>query len=569
MAGITVESRYLSEISVGDLNVKWSARGDRILRYYIDFRHRTLNLHRELGAPDLSILQEKANALLASWDEKTDKHNVKTMFADGKAEAERLTVQAEIEREQLSNILSHTLGIDDTVDWEELRRKDSFARSNTFDRPRPQLEREDAPAFEDAKITFWDALFGKKASLIQQAEENHAVRMEGWQQREAARKDAHDKSVVAYEMEKSAFLAKHAEDQAAHEKEVAEHNRAIEDLIGSLREGNEEAVMEHASLVLEASDYHGLIEKEFVLDYRSPDKTLLVEYELPNPDDLPTVKTVRFVRATGEFKETPLAAKAKKDLFEDTIYQIALRTIHEVLEADEFQNIENVAFNGFVTAINPANGLSNRNCILSVLCSRAEFEKIDLARVEPKACFKALSGVSAASLAALAPIPPIITIDKSDRRFVDGREIANTLDASVNLAAMDWEDFEHLIRELFEKEFNSRGGEVKVTQSSRDEGVDAIAFDPDPISGGKIVIQAKRYTRTVGVAAVRDLYGTVMNEGATKGILVTTSDFGPDAHKFATSKPLTLLNGANLLHLLSKHSYDARIDLAEAREALS
>ena len=376
--------------------------------------------------------------------------------------------------------------------------------------------------------------------------------------------EGYDKSIVAYEMERSAFLAKHAEDKAAHDKEVAEHNRAIEELIGSLREGHEEAVMEHASLVLEASNYHGLIEKEFVLDYRSQDKTLLVEYEMPNPDDLPTVKSVRFVRATGELKETPLAARAKKDLFEDTIYQIALRSIHEVLEADDFQNIENVAVNGFVTAINPANGLSNRNCILSVLCSRAEFEKIDLARVEPKACFKALSGVSAASLAALAPIPPIITIDKSDRRFVDGREIADTLDASVNLAAMDWEDFEHLIRELFEKEFTR---EVKVTQSSGMR-VSCDRIRPRPNQWRQIVIQAKRYTRTVGVAAVRDLYGTVMNEGATKGILVTTSDFGPDAHKFATAKPLSLLNGANLLHLLRKHSYDARIDLAEAREAL-
>ena len=70
MAGITVESRYLSDISVGDLNVKWSARGDRILRYYIDFRHRTLNLHRELGAPDLSILQEKANALAQALEQR-------------------------------------------------------------------------------------------------------------------------------------------------------------------------------------------------------------------------------------------------------------------------------------------------------------------------------------------------------------------------------------------------------------------------------------------------------------------------------------------------------------------
>ena len=130
---------------------------------------------------------------------------------------------------------------------------------------------------------------------------------------------------------------------------------------------------------------------------------------------------------------------------------------------------------------------------------------------------------------------------------------------------MDWEDFEHLIREIFEAEFRTNGGEVKVTQASRDGGVDAIAFDPDPIRGGKIIIQAKRYTNTVGVSSVRDLFGTVMSEGATKGILVTTSDYGPDAHAFAKGKPLTLLNGANLLYLLEKHGHKARIDIQEAK----
>ncbi|HEX4134071.1 MAG TPA: restriction endonuclease [Bryobacteraceae bacterium] len=131
---------------------------------------------------------------------------------------------------------------------------------------------------------------------------------------------------------------------------------------------------------------------------------------------------------------------------------------------------------------------------------------------------------------------------------------------------MDWEDFEHLIREIFAKEFSSRGGDVKVTQASRDGGVDAVAFAPDPITGGKIVIQAKRYAYTVGVSAVRDLYGTLMNEGASKGILVTTSDYGPDAYEFANGKPLTLLSGANLLHLLAKHGIGAHINLSEARK---
>lgn len=95
--------------------------------------------------------------------------------------------------------------------------------------------------------------------------------------------------------------------------------------------------------------------------------------------------------------------------------------------------------------------------------------------------------------------------------------------------------------------------------------LDAIAFDPDPIRGGKIVIQAKRYTNTVGVSAVRDLYGTVMNEGATKGILVTTADYGPDAYEFSKGKPITLMNGANLLYLLEKHGHKARIDIKEAK----
>jgi len=73
------------------------------------------------------------------------------------------------------------------------------------------------------------------------------------------------------------------------------------------------------------------------------------------------------------------------------------------------------------------------------------------------------------------------------------------------------------------------GLEAKLTRSSKDGGVDCVAFDPSPVLGGKVVIQTKRYRHTVGVSAVRDLYGTMMNEGANKGILVATSGYGPDA----------------------------------------
>ncbi|MFX6759735.1 restriction endonuclease, partial [Acinetobacter baumannii] len=73
--------------------------------------------------------------------------------------------------------------------------------------------------------------------------------------------------------------------------------------------------------------------------------------------------------------------------------------------------------------------------------------------------------------------------------------------------------FEQLVANLFQK----MGLETKLTRTHKDGGVDAVAFDTRPITGGKIVIQAKRYSHTVGVSAVRDLYGTLQHEGANKG----------------------------------------------------
>jgi restriction system protein len=253
-------------------------------------------------------------------------------------------------------------------------------------------------------------------------------------------------------------------------------------------------------------------------------------------------------------------------LYDDVVYQIALRTLHELFQSDAAKAISTIVFNGFVTSTDKSTGNETTACILSVQAARDSFLAINLAKVDPKACFRQLKGVGSSKLHSVTPIAPIAELNRNDRRFVPSHGVADQLNAGYNLATMDWEDFEHLIREIFQKEFSSSGGEVKVTQASRDGGVDAVAFDPDPIRGGKIVIQAKRYANTVGVSAVRDLYGTLMNEGASKGILVTTSDYGPDAYEFANGKPLTLLSGSNLLHLLAKHGMSAHIDLAEARK---
>jgi restriction system protein len=138
--------------------------------------------------------------------------------------------------------------------------------------------------------------------------------------------------------------------------------------------------------------------------------------------------------------------------------------------------------------------------------------------------------------------------------------VLGQLDQRPNLAVLTPQEFEGLITNLFEK----MGLETRLTQASRDGGVDCVAWDMRPIVGGKVIVQAKRYRHTVGVSAVRDLYGTVLNEGAAKGILVTTSGYGSASFQFADKKPLLLISGGELLYLLDQHSgVKAKIEFPE------
>ncbi len=372
------------------------------------------------------------------------------------------------------------------------------------------------------------------------------------------REAEYKQSVVTFDSKKKEF-----------DEEKFRDNKALEDIKLRYKDADPKAVEEYCDLVLNNSEYPDYFPKNWLLEYRADNRMVVVEYDLPSPDQLPSVKSYSYVKSRDAITEKKITDSEHKKLFESLIYQICIRTIHELLEADVVNAIDAVAFSGVVTNINPATGIKESKIILSALTDKNKFMDFDLSKVDPKATFKHLKGVSASTLIDLTPIPPVIRMDKTDKRFIEGRAVAEYLVESVNLAAMHWEDFEHLISEMFEKEFTENGGEVRVTQASSDGGVDAVAFDPDPIRGGKIVIQAKRYTNTVGVAAVRDLYGTVMNEGATKGILVTTSDYGKDSYEFAKDKPITLLNGNNLLSLLEKHGHKARINVAEAKKFLN
>lgn len=556
---------------IGEVEAYYINNGKK-KKYRIELVHRGLNKHRLIKGDFPDVIRRKALVQMQEWKAKWEEKERRQREAERKAKkeetAESRTKEAQDVLASLHSILEDTLGVDDTVDWDSVKDHSGFSDAPVEAPTMPEPPKEPSPTDPDlrAQLSFYHHLIPPlKRKRLDEAQARFRNAYDEWKES----MDAHAREVASLEQRYSHAQKAWEARKTAFEADQQAANAAIDELKTKYGSADPDAVSEYCELVLSRSDYPDYFPQEFDLAYNPETRIVVVDYLLPAPEDLPTLKEVKYIKSHNEMREKHLSERELNQLYDNVLYQVALRTVHELFEADQIKALDCVAFNGIVRTIDRGTGQRIEPCVLSLQAQRDEFLVINLRQVEPKQCFKTLKGVGSSKLHSITPVAPIIQLDKEDARFVEGRDVSANIDERTNLAAIDWEDFEHLIRSLFEEEFASDGGEVKVTQASRDGGVDAVAFDPDPIRGGKIVIQAKRYTNTVGVAAVRDLYGTVMNEGATKGILVTTSDYGPDAYSFARDKPLTLLNGSNLLHLLGKHGHRAKIDLKEAKRLAS
>lgn len=445
--------------------------------------------------------------------------------------AEKDTAGCLCEIQRYNNLLSDSLQKKPRVNWDQLYRTDHFAEAKPN---RDDIEKSLAVPLESKFLEFLFPSLTKKRL-----------------QQQSAAKEKYDDAILKYNLKKMEFYAK----QKAH-------NKTLDQSKENFKLGKKEAVEPFLTQVLTSSEYPIGIVKKFNIYYNTESEFVVVDYHLPNPEkDVPKIIEYKYVQTKKEIVPKVMKQKDFESFYEDVILQICLRTIKEIFDAVANNQAKIVVFNGWVNGVDRATGKDFTSCIVSLQATQEQIKDINWGRVHAKDCFRSLKGRNAGALYNLAPVQPILKANLNDERFVESKEILAEINSIPNLAEMDWEDFEHLVRELFELMFKERGAEVKVTRCSHDWGIDAVIFDPDPIYGGKFIIQAKRWNILTSPSNVRDLYGTMMHEQASRGILVTTSWFGPESYEFANGKQLTLINGQELLGLLDKFGYNARITL--------
>jgi restriction system protein len=322
------------------------------------------------------------------------------------ARVEQMNDDLAAQYEELDELLTSTLDLDDYVDLEELR-----VRAEHPPFPHPEL-RDSIPypaPIPDPPLPVQHApepqsgLFGKKRKLEEAqaaVDAQYAIDYYAWQaatealpRLRAEQRADHDAAEEVRQRSLAEADRDHALLVAEVETAAAAQNAELDALISGLAYGTVDAVEEYVGIVLANSVYPDWFEVSHSADFIPATAELTLRVTIPGPDRIPTVKGYRYVKASDEIAPSPATQKDTKDRYAKAVHDVALRSLHEVFEADRRGLIRGISLELGTDTINPATGRNIYVRFVAVATSREQFEELDLSAVVPSATLAYLNAV--------------------------------------------------------------------------------------------------------------------------------------------------------------------------------
>ena len=455
-------------------------------------------------------------------------------------EAERLSTQARERAEELGGLLV------DSLDRAVL----DFDRMRLSTQPAPF---QPGPIGQPAPAPQWEAFAPRPPGAF--------ARLFGGEGRhrkaEQLARQRYEQEVAAHQQREQQRVAEVQRLQQQHEhqegerlRHAAEHNEGIAGLERDFRAGAQESVERCLELCLESEELPAGVPADVEVGYRPDARQVLVLRELPDTGIIPAESAFKYVKSRDAIESSARKPAEIRNSYADLIAQLALLTLHDVFRVTTDEQVTEVTVNCRLATTDTATGQAIHPCLLTVGAKRADFAELVLDNLDAQRCLKRLNALMSPHPYDAEAVKPIFDPDLDRFRTIDAHDAASALDSRVVLVEQSPTEFEHLVRQLFE----AMGMKSWVTQASRDDGVDAVAVNEDPIMGGLAVIQAKRYKNVVPADASRALWGVMEDKKAGTGVLVATSYFGKATHDFAArNERIRLIEGPELKHLLKEH----------------
>lgn len=336
------------------------------------------------------------------------------------AQVESLNAQLESELADIDSVLSWTLGVDDHVDLNELRQvaehpKFASAHQQALPVPQPLTVPREPVFVEPAGPTGLGAVFGKKkhAAAVEGSRAEFERRHAAWRAEAAAVPMRQHEQMTRYQAADAERQRMFQADRAAYDsasrkrqQQVDAHNAQIDALIAKLEARDPATVEEYFGIVFSNSVYPDSISADISMknQYDGRERELELTVALPAPSAVPTLRSYRYVKAKDEITATSQPLKEQKDRYNNLVWALMVRIVHEVWESDRLGHVDTVALTAGVDHLDPATGHMKLTPLVALAVRRAAFEELDLARVTPVETLKHLGAVMSKNPHALSAI---------------------------------------------------------------------------------------------------------------------------------------------------------------------
>lgn len=310
-----------------------------------------------------------------------------------------------------------------------------------------------------------------------------------------------------------------------------------------------ELITKYKNKLLYKSKYPFEFNKNINTGYCKESKKLVIDYLLPKSYIVPKEESYEYKPRKDEIRENLRKEKDRKNIYNEVVFSIVLKSIYEVFIHDKPNNIDSIVFNGYIEDIDLSIGKDKKSCVISAMVDKNEFGNIDITKVDKLLCLKNKMNarISINSSNDLKDVIPIYKLDKLSKSVLQSE--------SINLLDMNPFDFEDLITNLFIK----MGYNAKTTQKTNDGGIDCEFYSKDPILCGKVIVQVKRYKNNIDIPKLREFESVLRNSDAMKGIFISTSSFSNQCEKFASENNIQLIDGNNLIKYLNNYGISSYI----------
>jgi restriction system protein len=177
--------------------------------------------------------------------------------------------------------------------------------------------------------------------------------------------------VQAYKQSKAEKKKQLIEVRAAHASKVARIKTAaaaqhaqVDRIKAELASGKPDAIVSYFSAALERSLYSDTFPQQMRIAYVPESKQLVIEYDLPGIQVVPSVKEYKYIKSKDAISEVMRPVSDRKRIYTGVVCQVTIRTLHEIFETDHLRHVDTVVFNGHVRSIDAATGKDVHPCII-------------------------------------------------------------------------------------------------------------------------------------------------------------------------------------------------------------